>query len=763
MKQVLDDRYEIRETIKSGGFGVVSRGYDTQMERSIVIKALHSHLTDEAMISAQLIHPNIVQVYNFLSTPENRFYLVMELVDGKDLERILTRLSETGQRMNPFLVAYIGSCIAKALDYAHTKRETTTRKDMKIVHRDVTPGNVLVSYEGRVKLSDFGIMKAATRQAEKTQVGAIKGKYRYMSPEQARGEEVDRRTDIYALGISMYEAATGEKPFKDGSDYNILLNVSKGEFDTERKNLAKRGIPQKLTSVIHKCTEKHLKKRYQSAREVFLALEDYMSSSDQLVDEAMLSRLMTELYAKQKKAVGTEETLVISRSPEPVRDTEDVSSAPKRVSPGWKRSRTLVVGLVCVIGFGSALLGFDVFRWHKTGFGRGIHDRVNPPDAIISSVPEGEILYLDERQTGPTPCLISGISPGLHLVRLGSSSAGAAREIHVKSKIDAGDNTQQILISLKTELSIVTIPAGAAIHKDGIEFGTTPASVRIEAKDIRITLSRKGFEPLDCAVNLANLDDSTASDGLDSRFCVLDSDSSGTKRLVVRLPKKVNIVVKPPNGVLKIDGKLVSDRETLIPAGDHLVRMEMKGYEPIEKKMYVDENTHDIRITLHRYVTIAAKDRSTGKKITDFTVKVTASGRHLGTFKGPRISLPGETCKLTFRSKGYESSSYSLSPDVFSKVAKLRSGEPGVVIEVVDAKTGAFVPGATVWYSPDRMKEPVLSGRTSAGKPYSLAASQGYCLIRVTASDQGYKEAIVEKQIIRGETGTIRIALKKRQ
>src|SRR5207245_308932 len=168
-------------------------------------------------LAAQLNHNNIIHIYD-LGKIQSSYYIAMEFVDGHDLETILKRAQERDQPLTLELSLFIASKVAAALDYAHRKRDFENR-DLGLVHRDVSPQNVLISQEGDIKLCDFGIAKAASK-ASHTQAGALKGKLQYMSPEQAWGKPIDRRSDIFALATVLFEM----KPTPTSADLAIYMH-----------------------------------------------------------------------------------------------------------------------------------------------------------------------------------------------------------------------------------------------------------------------------------------------------------------------------------------------------------------------------------------------------------------------------------------------------------------------------------------------------------------------------------------------------------
>ena len=197
-------------------------------------------IVDEAHVAMSLNHSNIVQVLD-LGQSKGRYFLVLELVDGWDLNQIITRMRKAEFPLPPEVSLYVGAEVCRALNYAHA--QTREGKPLGIVHRDVSPHNVLVSEHGEVKLTDFGIAKAAVGRRERTGQGIIKGKLAFMSPEQASGGELDARSDLFSVGTMLYLMVTGRRPFEAPTDLEIILRVQQGQFPppTEIKPESARG------------------------------------------------------------------------------------------------------------------------------------------------------------------------------------------------------------------------------------------------------------------------------------------------------------------------------------------------------------------------------------------------------------------------------------------------------------------------------------------------------------------------------------------
>jgi serine/threonine protein kinase len=274
--------YRLVDRVAVGGMAEVFKAKRSGVEgfeKTVALKRILPHLSenkeflemfvDEAKMVAGLSHPSIVQIYD-LGKIEDSYYIAMEYVHGRDLRTILKRAREKGLRMPLDLTLRVASQVSAALEYAHRKKDERGRP-MEIVHRDVSPQNILISFEGDVKLADFGIAKAATK-ASNTDRGALRGKLLYMSPEQAWGRPIDRRSDVFSVGIVLYEMVTEQKPFQAlGSDVTILELVRKCVI-TPPRDLNPR-VPEPLDRLIMKALAREPEDRYRDAGELHRGIE----------------------------------------------------------------------------------------------------------------------------------------------------------------------------------------------------------------------------------------------------------------------------------------------------------------------------------------------------------------------------------------------------------------------------------------------------------------------------------------------------------
>ncbi|HYH97219.1 serine/threonine protein kinase [Hyalangium sp.] len=299
-------KYLLLERINVGGMAEVfiAKAFGVEgFERFLAIKKILPTMAedqefitmfvDEARISVQLNHANIVHIHD-LGRYEEAYYIAMEYVAGRDLRTILERYRRRKEIMPTAQAVFVSSKMCEGLDYAHRKKDARGQ-DLSIIHRDVSPQNILVSYEGEVKIIDFGIAKAANR-AQKTQAGILKGKFGYMSPEQVRGMPIDRRSDIFAVGVILYEMLTGEKLFVGESDFSTLEKVRNAEVPLPRQ--FNPNVPAGLEKVVLKALAREPEERYQWASDLQEDLMKFLLAGDAIYSGKHLASFMKEAFAE---------------------------------------------------------------------------------------------------------------------------------------------------------------------------------------------------------------------------------------------------------------------------------------------------------------------------------------------------------------------------------------------------------------------------------------------------------------------------------
>ncbi|ATB42870.1 Serine/threonine-protein kinase Pkn6 [Cystobacter fuscus] len=333
-------RYELLRKLATGGMGQVFLARQTGpvgFQKLLVVKRLLPHLSedpefihmflDEARIAGVLNHPNIAQIYD-LGDVDGVLYIAMEYVHGEAVSQVNVHARQRKGGLPLGLKCRIIADAAAGLGHAHQARTPSGRK-LGLIHRDVSPQNVLVGFNGNVKLIDFGVAKAVGKLSQ-TVVGTIKGKHAYMSPEQARGEELDARSDVYGLGTVFYELLTHQRLFKRDTDMATLKAVVGARVLPPSEVVP--GVPKSLDAVVMKALARRREERFQSAGDFQLALEDFLVSERLAGTQAHLTAFMKELYATElEEERFASEPTVIQFDPRLSREIS--SSSETRVGP----------------------------------------------------------------------------------------------------------------------------------------------------------------------------------------------------------------------------------------------------------------------------------------------------------------------------------------------------------------------------------------------------------------------------------------------
>jgi PAS domain S-box-containing protein len=309
-------RYTLVDHIATGGMADIfaavgappdvlrKAGVEATADRVIVVKRIHPQLVDpefvgmfinEARISALLAHPNIVQIYDFGSVAD-RYFIAMEWVPGKTAKDLLKKVSRARRTVPPELVMMIAHQVCKALGYAHSGLTDAAGNKVEIIHRDVSLSNILMSYRGDVKLADFGIAKILGT-TDATESGMLKGKFAYMSPEQVDGDPATHRSDLFSLGVVMWELLTARRLFKTDSQVRTLKAVQSKH--AEPPSLKAEGIPGDLDALVLRLLEKDPAKRFQSATAVLDALDDAMTLLPRARTDS-LGRFMDRIFYRER-------------------------------------------------------------------------------------------------------------------------------------------------------------------------------------------------------------------------------------------------------------------------------------------------------------------------------------------------------------------------------------------------------------------------------------------------------------------------------
>lgn len=314
--QTAETRYVLAKCIARGGMAEIFLGKQIGkdgFQRLCAIKRILPHFgqdsefiemfRDEAHICKRLQHANIVRVEGFEEV-EGSYAIIMEFVDGADLRSLLAACEKANCQLSVPMAVYVIAETARGLHYAHTKVDEVTNKPLEIVHRDISPQNILISYEGEVKVTDFGIADADNKMTD-TKPGVVKGKYSYMSPEQINAKQVDARSDVFALGIVLWEMLAMRRLFQGENEVMTINLVRKCEIPTPLSSINPK-VDEELESIILKALEKDRTKRFQSAEELERRLRVYLSKKYPGYTPSLLAQLIKEVLVNKRNEIQAE-------------------------------------------------------------------------------------------------------------------------------------------------------------------------------------------------------------------------------------------------------------------------------------------------------------------------------------------------------------------------------------------------------------------------------------------------------------------------
>ncbi|QDE70092.1 MULTISPECIES: serine/threonine protein kinase [Myxococcus] len=303
-------KYRLIDRIAVGGMAEIFLAHQQQddgRESPVVIKRIRPHLSkhaafvkmflNEARLASQLNHPNVVQIHD-LGKIADSYFIAMDYVSGRDMRRVVPKAEALGI---PFPLVYavkIASCVCAGLHHAHTKVDLYGNP-LNIVHRDVSPENIVVAFDGSVKILDFGIAKAAN-QMEQTRNGEIKGKLSYMSPEQCLGKPLDCRSDVFSLGVVLYEWLTGFKLFTGESEAAVMRSITDGKIYAP--SYFREDLPERLEIILMRALERDRDKRYQTAAQMQKDLDAFLDAYDFTPTALHLSNFIKQLFEEELAA-----------------------------------------------------------------------------------------------------------------------------------------------------------------------------------------------------------------------------------------------------------------------------------------------------------------------------------------------------------------------------------------------------------------------------------------------------------------------------
>jgi TonB family protein len=458
-------QYILEEHIATGGMAEVYRARMLGMEgfqKTVAIKRILPQLTDdeefvtmlidEAKLAAQLNHNNIIHIYD-LGRIDRSYYIAMEYIEGEDLRSILQTCRELGVKVPVQLAVHITALLASALDYAHKKRDFENR-DLGLVHRDVSPQNVLISNDGDIKLCDFGIAKAASK-ATQTRAGALKGKLQYMSPEQAWGRDIDHRSDIFSLGLVFYEMLTGEAVFSGGTERSVLEQARDPKVSAPSK--LNPELPAEVDRIVLQALEPDPELRYQSARDLQRELEAVARAEGWAPDRAGVALLVRDPAAAaagplpvaepvEEVQPPAEEIVLVADETVPTGAVEAEAFAAAEPPPPAKSRRPLWLMLIGALLI-AAVLGMAYI------FGDGLPFLAAEPTPVPAILPPPE----------PTPTSTPGDEELLARVSELAEAEVARREEELRRRLEEEFPTPTPLPPTATPTATATTTASPTV------------------------------------------------------------------------------------------------------------------------------------------------------------------------------------------------------------------------------------------------------------------------------------------------------------
>ncbi len=570
-------QYILLEKVGSGGMAELFKAKKLGIEgfeRVLAIKRILPHLSSdeefidmfiaEAKLVARLSHKNITQVYDFGKIGQN-YFISMEYIRGKDLRGILKRCKEKNIRLPVALAVFIAKEVASALSYAHRQKDSMG-KNLNIIHRDVSPQNILISYDGDVKVVDFGIAKAGAHS--KTTTGVLKGKLSYMSPEQAWGKPIDHRSDIFSLGIVLYEMLTGERLFRGDSELNTLERVREAKVEPLPSTI-NTDLPSELEAKMLKALAREVTERYQNASDMEADLGDIifkLLSGDPALSlkQFMHDFFKTEIEAEQKSEME-EETIRIQFEQEPAeeqkgRRAEEKKAGVKSKTPEPRSFRASApekrkiypYAIAASITVAVIIIAAFIF-WPYTA------EKIMPSVAVQPvAVPENETAKTNEQ----------------NITSVNTMAAVDKTEKKIpKSQAEKQDKTQKASEEENTGgLTVNAIP-WANVYINGKPYGTTPKTIEeLKAGTHTIRLENPNFPAWDTKVRISKGETTKVS----HKF-------GGFGKVIINASPWGNVYL---DGTSKGQTPLTIEK---VSAGKHQIKVVREGFVEFSKTIEINE------------------------------------------------------------------------------------------------------------------------------------------------------------------------------
>lgn len=572
-------QYILLEKVGSGGMAELFKAKKIGIEgfeRVLAIKRILPHLSSdeefinmfiaEAKLVARLNHKNITAVYDFGKMGQS-YFITMEYIRGKDLRGILKRCKGKNIRLPVALAVFIAKEVASALSYAHRQKDNMGR-NLNIIHRDVSPQNILISYDGDVKVVDFGIAKAGAHS--KTTTGVLKGKLSYMSPEQAWGKPIDHRSDIFSLGVVLYEMLTGERLFKGDSEINTLERVREARVEPLPSSI-NTDLPSEIEAKMLKALAKDVTDRYQNASDMEAdagsILFKLLSGDPALSLKQFMHDLFKAEIEAEHKSEMEEETISIQLEQETV--AVSPKAEVKKTTPALKKRKVYPYAIAASLAVAVLIIAAFIF-WP-----------IIPPNPPL--VKGGDL-------TSPAPVQPVGID----------SQQQSPSPVNTMAAVDIKNDTQQIpgpqtdrqqsKIRKASEeeneggLTINAMP-WANVYIDGKPYGTTPKTIEnMKAGMHKIRLENPNFPAWETKINISK-----------GKTAKVSYKFGGFGKLVINASPWGNVYL---DGALKGQTPLTIEK---VPAGKHQVKVVKGGFVEFSKTLEINEgSTEQLSVSLKK-------------------------------------------------------------------------------------------------------------------------------------------------------------------
>ena len=586
-------QYILLDKVGSGGMAELFKAKKVGIEgfeRVLAIKRILPHLSSdeefidmfiaEAKLVALLSHKNITQVYDFGKIGQN-YFIAMEYIRGKDLRGLLKRCNEKNIKFPITLAVFIAKEVASGLSYAHRQKDSM-EKSLNIIHRDVSPQNILISYDGDVKVVDFGIAKAGSQS--RTTTGVLKGKLSYMSPEQAWGKTIDHRSDIFAIGIVLYEMLTGERLFKGDSEINTLEKVRAAQIDPLPSSI-NAGLPAELEAKLLKALAREVTERYQNASDLEADLGNILFELLRADPALSLKQFMHSLFKAEieaeHKSESEEKTISVPLEQETA--VADLKSANAEKSKTPVKTRP------------PELKSFRVQEPAKKNVYRYV---ISASLAAVVLVIAGFIFWDKNpppQLTTPSPVQpVAAPQPGAEEQKTATQMPAAApplagNEIELGTPSPQTDKQQGKIQKTPEEendggLTINAMP-WANVFVDGKPYGTTPKTIEdIKVGTHKVRLENPNFPAWETRVNISK-----------GQTAKVSYKFGGGGKLVINASPWGNVYL---DGALKGQTPLTIEK---VSGGKHRIKIAREGFIETSRDIEISEGaTKQISVSLKK-------------------------------------------------------------------------------------------------------------------------------------------------------------------